>query len=39
MKALLERIITRGRSSPGKPQNNDIRVTRHPKQAKKRPGK
>jgi arylsulfatase A-like enzyme len=30
MQALLEKVITSGRSSPGTPQKNDIRVTRHP---------
>ncbi|MBG87937.1 MAG: hypothetical protein CMO80_13685 [Verrucomicrobiales bacterium] len=36
MKDLLEKIITRGRSSPGKPQNNDVKVVRHPKKPVKR---
>jgi len=32
LKARFEKIITRGRSTPGKAQNNDVKVTRHPKQ-------
>lgn len=35
MKQLLERLITRGRSTPGKSQNNDVKVTRHPRLPKK----
>jgi arylsulfatase A-like enzyme len=34
MKALLERLITNGRSTPGAPQPNDVPVRRHPEQAK-----
>ena len=30
MEALLEKIITGGRSTPGAPQKNDVEVTRHP---------
>jgi arylsulfatase A-like enzyme len=33
MKALLEQIITNGRSTPGQPQPNDVKVTRYPKAA------
>ena len=33
MKALLEKLITRGRSTPGAPQSNDVKVKRHPAQA------
>ena len=32
MKALLERLITDGRSTPGAPQNNDVAVRRFPQQ-------
>jgi arylsulfatase A-like enzyme len=31
MKAQLETLITKGRSTPGAKQNNDIKVVRHPK--------
>lgn len=31
MKSLLEKLITQGRSTPGKRQNNDVKVTRYPK--------
>lgn len=31
MQALLERLITNGRSTPGPKQKNDLRVNRHPK--------
>ncbi|MFM9000117.1 MAG: sulfatase family protein, partial [Opitutia bacterium] len=31
MKALLEKIITDGRSTPGEKQKNDVTVTRHPR--------
>jgi arylsulfatase A-like enzyme len=30
MQALLETLITRGRSTPGAPQQNDVKVVRHP---------
>jgi len=30
MQALLEEVITQGRSTPGRPQHNDIKVQRHP---------
>ncbi len=30
MKALLEKLITNGRSTPGAPQQNDVEVRRHP---------
>lgn len=30
MQALLEKLITAGRSTPGVPQSNDIKVHRHP---------
>ena len=33
MKALLEKLITGGRSTPGAPQSNDVKVKRHPAQA------
>lgn len=33
MQTLLEELITRGRSTPGAPQKNDLRVTRHPRPA------
>ena len=36
MKALLETIVTRGRSTPGKAQNNDVKVVRYPKKPAKR---
>ena len=36
MKTLLEKLITKGRSTPGKPQNNDVKVVRYPKQPPKR---
>lgn len=35
MKALLERIITDGRSTPGPKQKNDIRVVRYPREEAK----
>jgi arylsulfatase A-like enzyme len=31
MKALLEKLITDGRSTPGEPQKNDVEVVRFPK--------
>ena len=31
MKALLERLITKGRSTPGTPQKNDVEVIRYPR--------
>ena len=31
MKALLEKLITDGRSTPGEPQRNDVTVVRLPK--------
>jgi arylsulfatase A-like enzyme len=34
MKAILERLITDGRSTPGTPQANDVAVRRFPQQAK-----
>ena len=33
MKALLERLITDGRSTPGAPQKNDVTVRRYPERA------
>jgi len=36
MQALLEKLITRGRSTPGKPQPNDVKVTRFPRKARAR---
>lgn len=33
MSALLEQLITRGRSTEGAPQQNDVKVTRHPAKA------
>ncbi|MSU53347.1 MAG: hypothetical protein EXS41_08135 [Opitutaceae bacterium] len=33
MKALLETLITDGRSTPGAKQKNDVEVVRHPKSA------
>ena len=30
MQALLEKLITNGRSTPGAPQNNDVQVKRYP---------
>jgi len=30
MKALLEKLITDGRSTPGSPQKNDVEVVRYP---------
>ena len=40
MKALLERLITAGRSTPGAPQKNDVEVVRYPRaaSAKKKAG-
>jgi arylsulfatase A-like enzyme len=40
MKALLEKLITDGRSTPGAPQANDVAVVRYPRPAapKKKPG-
>lgn len=35
MQTLLERLITSGRSTPGKPQHNDVRVRRHGPKAEK----
>ena len=35
MRALLEKIITSGRSNPGAPQKNDVNVIRHPTPPKK----
>jgi arylsulfatase A len=34
MKALLEKLITDGRSTPGAPQKNDVEVVRYPRTAK-----
>jgi arylsulfatase A-like enzyme len=34
MKALLEKLITQGRSTPGAPQKNDVNVIRYPKGAR-----
>jgi hypothetical protein len=31
MQSLLERLIVAGRSTPGAPQQNDVKVTRHPR--------
>jgi arylsulfatase A-like enzyme len=39
MKALLEKLITEGRSTPGAKQSNDVAVKRHPTQAVKTPKK
>jgi arylsulfatase A-like enzyme len=33
MKALLEKLITEGRSTPGARQKNDVKVVRHPRTA------
>lgn len=33
MQALLEKLITQGRSTPGEPQRNDLKVTRFPRAA------
>jgi hypothetical protein len=33
MKALLEKLIADGRSTPGQPQKNDVEVVRFPKPA------
>ena len=33
MQALLERVITAGRSTPGAPQKNDVEVRRYPSKA------
>jgi arylsulfatase A len=33
MRALLEQLITHGRSTPGAPQRNDVEVVRHPRVA------
>ena len=33
MKVLLEKLITDGRSTPGAPQSNDVKVTRYPAKA------
>jgi hypothetical protein len=44
MHALLEKLITKGRSTPGAAQTNDVKVVRYPrtaapkKKAKKSPG-
>jgi arylsulfatase A-like enzyme len=38
MQALLERLIVEGRSTPGAPQKNDLRVNRHPVTAAKGKG-
>lgn len=35
MRQLMEKLITAGRSTPGKPQKNDVRVRRHPVAATK----
>ena len=35
MQALLEKLITDGRSTPGAPQKNDVEVKRYPAKAKK----
>jgi hypothetical protein len=34
MKALLEKLITEGRSNPGATQKNDVEVIRHPRSEK-----
>jgi arylsulfatase A-like enzyme len=39
MKALLERLITDGRSTPGTPQKNDVEVKRYPVRPVKAPAK
>ncbi len=39
MSALMERIITQGRSTPGEPQKNDVPVVRHPGNEKGRAAK
>lgn len=36
MQARLEKLITQGRSNPGKPQGNDVKVRRYPKTTKRR---
>ena len=36
MKALLEKIISEGRSTPGSPQKNDVEVKRYPAAAPKK---
>jgi hypothetical protein len=33
MKAVLEKLITAGRSTPGAPQRNDVEVKRYPAKA------
>jgi hypothetical protein len=38
MKAALEQIIADGRSTPGSPQKNDVRVIRYPNVGKKSAG-
>jgi arylsulfatase A len=38
MKALMEKLITDGRSTPGAKQNNDVRVVRYPKDARAKSG-
>jgi hypothetical protein len=35
MQALLEKLITNGRSTPGAPQKNDVQVKRYPVTPKK----
>jgi hypothetical protein len=37
MKALLEKLITDGRSTPGAVQRNDVEVTRYPAKPVKTP--
>lgn len=37
MKALLEKLITDGRSTPGAQQQNDVEVVRYPREAAARP--
>ena len=39
MKALLEKLITEGRSTPGAVQKNDVEVRRYPAQPVKTPAK
>jgi arylsulfatase A len=39
MQSTMEKLIVNGRSTPGAPQKNDIRVTRHPRDEKARAAK
>jgi hypothetical protein len=39
MQALLEKLITDGRSTPGTPQKNDVEVKRYPVRPVKAPAK